>query len=286
MTMRFRTASELFENWKGRVLSGVRPTLYQCGPDGLGKIEIGPGLITLIGGKPGAGKTALTNQLTFDGVRKHSDLRTLICNVEVAPETLLDRQLARLSGVDAGRVRLREFEDGDRANLTWAFEQLEQIGDRIAFVEVGFDLRSIAKAADEHKANLVVLDYVQRIQPPGDQSDRRGSVDALMKYLREFAQGGMAVVAVSSVGRTRDAKGRSSYAGDGLGLASFKESSELEFGADNAFMLVPSKFDGQLTLKHLKARYSEPQDIELQFDARHQQFNCQPQDLAATWERS
>ena len=98
-----------------------------------------------------------------------------------------------------------------------------------------------------------------------EHGDKRGAVDSLMGYLRQFADSGVAVLAVSSVGRTKDAKGRSSYDGDGLNLASFKESSELEFGADDAFMLTSSGDDGERVLKHLKARHSEPRDIALRF---------------------
>ncbi|MCQ8205440.1 hypothetical protein NP569_24435, partial [Vibrio parahaemolyticus] len=36
----------------------------------------------------------------------------------------------------------------------------------------------------------------------------------------EFADAGVAVVVVSAVGRTKDGKGRSTYAGEGLNLAS------------------------------------------------------------------
>jgi hypothetical protein len=42
-----------------------------------------------------------------------------------------------------------------------------------------------------------------------------------------------------------DAKGRSSYSGEGLNLASFRESSELEFGADDAFILHPDGDDAE-----------------------------------------
>ena len=82
-----------------------------------------------------------------------------------------------------------------------------------------------------------------------------------------------AVVVVSAIGRTKDGKGRSSYAGDGLNLASFRESSELEFGADDAFILAPDGDQGDaVTLRHLKSRHGECRDIELTFHRRHQRF--------------
>ncbi len=98
-----------------------------------------------------------------------------------------------------------------------------------------------------------------------------------MDFLRQFADFGVAVLLLSSVGRTKDNKGRTSYSGDGLNLASFRESSELEFGADDAFMLVPSDDGGDygtvtVTLRHLKARHTQPKDLVLEFDRRTQRF--------------
>jgi replicative DNA helicase len=229
-------------------------------------------LVALFGGAPATGKTALTMQLVLDSVRLNPELRALVCNVEVSPTVLLDRQLARLAGLQYSRVRLRQLDavDGERAAV--ALDELERISDRLAFVRPPFNLSNIADAADAHGANLIVFDYLQRIRPPGEHGDKRGSVDALMDYMRQIADAGVAVIAVSSVGRTRDAKGRSSYSADGLNLASFKESSELEFGADDAFILSPSGGDGEVVLRHLKARHSEPHDIALRFNGSCQQF--------------
>lgn len=269
---RFTTAANLFDTWRDDLLSGKPPMLFQCGDGELAHINIGPGLVTLIGGAPGAGKTAFTMQLLIDALRLNPDLRAMVCNVEVSPSVLLDRQLARLAGVHYSRVRMRQLDvvDGERAAV--AFEELERIAGQLAFVRAPFALENIVAAADAHGAELIVFDYLQRIRPPGEHGDRRASVDALMDYLRQFADAGVAVLAVSSVGRTRDRQGRTSYAADGLSLASFKESSELEFGADDAFILSPSGDDGEVTLRHLKARHSEPRDIVLRFRGSCQQF--------------
>lgn len=73
------------------------------------------------------------------------------------------------------------------------------------------------------------------------------------------------------------AKGRTSYDGDGLDLASFRESSELEFGADDAFILVPDSDTAEsgtvdVMLRHLKARHTEPKDVRLTFERACQRF--------------
>ena len=59
---RFQSTADLLDRWRDDVLSGKPPTLYPVGTGELARIEIGPGLVTLIGGAPGQGKTALTMQ--------------------------------------------------------------------------------------------------------------------------------------------------------------------------------------------------------------------------------
>ena len=299
----FQTAADVFDRWREDVLCGEPPTLYPIGSGGLGRIEIGPKLVTLFGGAPGAGKTAFTMQAAVDALRLTPTLRALVCNVEMPAEVLLDRQLARLSGVDVTTIRYRQFGDEHADRLDQALCTLEPLAERLAFVRPPFNLGNVAAAADAFHADLLLLDYIQRIPPPGEHGDRRGSVDATMNYLRQFADAGVAVMVVAAVARTKDKRGRSSYAGDGLNLASFRESSELEFGADDAFILVPDgdEDDDTVTLRHLKARHTEPKDLTFRFDRRCQRFSeaedaqfwSPPQeegklqsDLASLWDRT
>ena len=116
-----------------------------------------------------------------------------------------------------------------------------------------------------------------RLHPAGRHTGRarrppRGSRCQTMDYLRQFADAGVAIIVVAALARSKDAKGRSSYT-DGLSLASFRETSELEYGADDAFILAPAddaKSEGEassrVVLKHLKSRHGETRDIVLTFD--------------------
>jgi replicative DNA helicase len=191
------------------------------------------------------------------------------------PGVLLDRQLARLSGVDLTTIRYRRIGSEHADRIDAGLNTLEPLAERLAFARPPFDLSNVAAVADEFDAGLIVLDYIQRIAPPGNHGDKRGSVDATMNYLRQFADAGVAVVVVSAVSRAKDSKGRTSYSGDGLNLASFRESSELEFGADDAFILTPhAKADDVVILRHLKSRNGECRDVDLKFDRPLQRFTA------------
>lgn len=280
-TATYQTAADVFDGWRDDVLTGSPPTLWPVGSGELARLEVGPGLVTLLGGAPGAGKTAFVMQLVTDALRLTPTLRALVCNVEMPARVLLDRQLARLSGIDLGTIRYRRFDAEHAERIDQAIHTLEPLADRLAFVAAPFDLANVAASADAFHADLLVLDYIQRIPPPGTHSDKRVAVNATMDYLRQFADAGVAVLVLAAVGRTKDSKGRSSYSGDGLNLASFRESSELEFGADDAFVLVPDEKDAdRVVLRHLKARHTEPKDIPLRFDRRTQRF-AEPENLNA-----
>jgi replicative DNA helicase len=276
---RFQSAADLLDNWRDDLLSGKRPALYPAGSGALARIEIGPGLVNLFGGAPGIGKSALVMQLVCDALTLTPDLRAIVCNVEMSPTALLDRQLSRLADIDLTLIRYRRLAAGHAERVERGLHALEQVADRLAFVRPSFDLANVAAAADGFEAGLIVLDYIQRIgPPPGEHGDRRGSIDATMSYLRQFAEAGVAVVVVAAVARSKDARGRSSY-GEGLSLASFRETSELEYGADDAFILTPvgkgEEQDGptrRVVLKHLKSRHGETRDIPLVFDGAHQRF--------------
>jgi replicative DNA helicase len=297
----FVCAADALAAWRDDVLSGKPPVLFPIGAGELGRIEVGPGLVMLIGGAPGAGKTAFTMQAVVDALRLTPDLRAVVCNVEMGPAALLDRQLARLSGIDSTLIRHRRLGAEHADRIDQAMNTLEPLAERLAFVRPPFDLANVAATADAFDAQLLLLDYIQRIPPPGEHGDKRGAVNATMDFLRQFADAGVAVVVVSAIGRTKDGKGRSSYAGEGLNLASFRESSELQFGCDNAFILTPDDDDqgDAVTLRHLKSRHGEAKDIALTFHRRHQRFTPAGNDqgprpdagkvksaLAALWART
>jgi len=237
--------------------------------------EIGPGLVTLIGGAPAGGKTALATMMGVEMLRFHSDLRVLMANCEMSPEALLNRQLARLSGIDAELIRHRRLGPEHEERLATGLATLESVVDRLAFMNAPYDIGNVAATADAFGADVVITDYIQRFTVPTEDAEARHRVNRTMDYLRQFANAGVAVIVVSAVGRTKDRAGRSSYTGAGLNLASFRESSELEFGADDAMILAPVD-DADPTivrLSHLKARHGRQVTQDFHFDRSVQSFS-------------
>lgn len=266
------SGGDVFNSWRDDVRSGKPPVLYPVGASAFAPIQVGPGIVTLLGGAPGSGKTALAMQWVIDALRLTPSLRAVVCNVEMSLSALLDRQLARLSGIDLSAIRHRRVAAEHAGRLEDGFATIGSVADRLTFVQPPFDLANVVTTVAAFGAGLVLIDYLQRVRPPGNHADKRLSVDSTMDYLRQFAGAGVAVLAVAAVGRTKDRLGRSSYAADGLGLASFKESGELEYGADNAYLLCPNKDGHTVTLRCVKDRNGEPLDLHLTFNRTIQRF--------------
>jgi replicative DNA helicase len=270
-TPKFVTGEAVFTGWRDDVLTGTGPVVF---PHTLPVPEISPGHVVLLGGAPGAGKTALVMACVVEALRHTPSLRALVANVEMSPAALLDRQLARLSGLEAEVIRHRRFTAEHAERLDAGLATVETFADRLAFLQVPFDLSNVAHAADAHGADVVVLDYLQRIMPPGDVTDTRLRVNATMDMLRQFAAAGCAVLALSAVGRSRDAAGRSTYSAAAMSLASFRDSGELEYGADDAHLLAPvdDADPNVVRLSHLKCRHGAQRTVDLHFDRARQAF--------------
>ncbi len=267
----YTTAAGLFDAWADDVQHGTAPELWHPGA-GFAAVELGPGLVALLGGCPGAGKTAAAMQWTVDALRTDDGLRALVANVEMHPRTLLDRQLARLSGVDAGWIRNRTI-TGHEGRIRAGLDELRRVADRLAFHTGPATLADVARSVDAFGARFLVLDYVQRFHTgTGDAMDKRAELDSVMEYARRFADAGLGVLAVSAVSRQKGRTG-SNYAG--LGLASYRGTSELEYGADSAWILSKDEGADKWGAVHLvcaKNRHGDTPSLLLSFDGARQTF--------------
>lgn len=265
----FRTAAAMLDEWRTDVLTGTGPVVFT---HTLPTPELTPGHVVLIGGAPGAGKTTLVMQCVVEALRHADDLRALVANVEVTPAALLDKQLARLSGIDAETVRTRAFTEEHAERLDAGLATIDGIASRLGFLDPPYTLENVAASGDAHEAGIIIIDYIQRFTVGGPEGEGRVRMNAVMDALRRFASAGHAVVVLSAVGRQKDNQGRSSYAG--LNLASFRESSELEFGADTAYIIAPTDEADPtaVRLNCVKNRHGPMVSVDLTFNGPHQSF--------------
>ena len=218
--------------------------------------EVGPGLLTLIGAPPGMGKTALQMQHAFEVAKTRPELRVVIANGEMTRETLLRRELTRRAGVSTRDMRHNPESIGPQE---WA--RLESHARELTSNLENIELICNCRKFDVLKKHLLkgppgflVLDYIQLFGNTSEQA--RVAINGVIAGIKELTYEGWAVAAISATKRGKDGD----HDQKELSLSSFKESGELEFQADAAYILTRNGDYG--TLKCVKNRNDEMTHLE------------------------
>jgi replicative DNA helicase len=229
------------------------------------------GTMTVLAGRPGAGKSALALQACIGAMLQDSTLPVLWGLGEMSPEALACRSVA-VGSVLLGRDPVTLTRAGRRsASARAVAEELRRdLGGRLHIV-VPLTLDRIEAAVVATGAKMLVVDYLQLVRVDG-AADRRQEVDAVVKALRELTlTHGLVTLAVSNIAKT---VGRDSRIGS---IA--KESSEVDFAADVLLLGEPADDEDEHGMRPvrwrcLKNRHGRPCDIEATFDGSLQVFTA------------
>jgi replicative DNA helicase len=267
MTPTYTTGADLFGLWFADVERGEPPVRLRL-LDPFTALDVRPGRLILFGGAPGCGKTAALIQIGIDLLRLNESARLLVANVEMTPALLVERVASRLSAVPLTAIADRTLTADQLGRVRAAVASLEPVAGRLAFLHAPFALEHVAAAGTAFGANLLALDYIQRFTVGDGGKDKREQLETAATVLRRFCDAGAVVLVASAVARQKGKAG-STYAG--LNLASFRGSSELEFGCDGAYLFTPGD-GGTITLTCEKNRYGAVADIATIFDPTTQTF--------------
>ena len=281
--LRARSLGSLLASVRTDLFSGRRPVEYAVANQPWGTLALRPGDVIGLAAPPGNGKTCLAMQCVTNALRLHPEARCLAVNVEMTPTKLIDRQISRLSGIPFADIASRNLLAFRGRPIEDALATLETIGDRLFFMNEPYDLETIALAIQDVQPTILLLDYVQRIDCCGGTLEPRIRLNNVMREARTIASAGIAVFLVSAVGRTTS-KRNGGYSSRELGLGSFRESSEIEYGLDDGFVLTDEERSEDdrgagprvMVLQHVKSRNHERQDLRLKFDGAAQQFHLLP----------
>lgn len=265
-----------FEKWATAVLNRHRPASWLWAPPGsrLGAFKIGADSVILVGAPPATGKTAWAGQVYLDAMRApgQEDLRVLVGCCEMSVGSLMDRHLARLTGVGYTSIQERTYDESARPRILAAMEELRDLMARLEFLTPPFTLEHLSERGTSFGADLIVVDYAQRFDHEKRSSDQRTQANRVMEALRRLADDGRGVIVISAVNR-------GAYGKDAT-IAGFRESSELEYGADSAWLLIREGDSSAVTLRCVKNRHGRLEDVQVLFDGSRQQFDDDPAEFA------
>lgn len=284
--------SEFLPGLFNDVLTGQPPPEYRFANERWGTLALRPKEITCIGGAANCGKSALMMKMITGAQLLDPSLRVVIACIEMPARILMERTLARLSGVYLGNILKRQRDDFFAARIEAVRAQLESLADRLMFIKPPFTMMDVRAACDEFQPHIVALDYLQRIPADLTILETRQQVTQTMTQVRLLAETGTAVLAIAALNRPASsrAQSRAESNDDNVNdLAAFRDSSDIEYSVDDAFVLAKAPgnvvtVDGEeyrpkkLILRHVKSRNSLTMHIPLTFDGRLQEFTLRDWD--------
>ena len=252
----FQSVGELLDDYIRHL--GEKPRYIRTGLSKLDEnLHLVPGNYFVIGGRPSAGKTALSLQLAA-GMAKQGK-RVCYFSLETDPATLQARLIANQLYAPLSAVK----------NKTLSINELDRLADMKRWPlyirsAAGKGVAWIKAQALRMKADIIFVDYLQLIHERGS-SDRYNAITEISIALHELAQTtGILVVALAQLNRNA-ARAEPSN-------ADLRESGQIEQDAD-AILLLSA--DGDTYFSRLtKNKEGRVGNAGLEFDKMTQHFTC------------
>ncbi len=199
--------------------------------------------LLILAARPGTGKTAMAmNIAQYVGVATKKPIG--IFSLEMSQEELVDRLLVGQADVDAWRLKTGKLSEDDFTKLS---EAMGQLADAPIFIDdtPGITLSEMRTKARrlqlEHHIGLLVVDYLQLVNPGKKLESRVQEVSVVSQALKNLARElKIPVLALSQLSRAVEHRGDAKPQ-----LADLRESGAIEQDADVVMFLYKS--DAEMT---------------------------------------
>lgn len=223
-----------------------------------------PGDLIIVGGAPSAGKTALALQCAWHWAKDHN---VGFFSLETSARKLFDRQISAATGIPMDDIKHNTISTEDWDKLRAVSEDISSR--KLDYISAaGMTVGDIRAMTMERKYDVIIVDYLQLIQCPGD--NRTAQVTAISIGLHTLAQTlGVTVVALSQLSREaqKTKKPNASH---------LRDSGQIEQDADIILLLSlaeQDKTDGYRVLQIAKNKEGTQGQMLLTFDGTHQAFS-------------
>lgn len=250
----FKPIGELVDNYVRKL--NEKPKYIPSGIPVLDKhLHLSPGNLFIIGGRPSAGKTALSLQMACEQARR--GFRVCYFSLETDPDTLTARIISNRLAVPLADVKSKTVPQSDLDSIA----DLHKLPLFIRSAS-GKGTGWIKAQAQRMKAQVIFIDYLQLLAA-SKAKDRYQQITSISIGLHELAQTtGILVVALAQLNRNAAHASPST--------ADLKESGQLEQDADAILLLSDDGEEYQAILaKNKEGRVGE---IPLTFDKPRQRF--------------
>ncbi|MGH7531569.1 MAG: replicative DNA helicase [Gemmatimonadales bacterium] len=206
--------------------------------------------LVIVAARPSMGKTALALNIVQHAAIEHN-VGVAIFSLEMSKDQLVQRLLCSEGLVDAQRLRRGQLRDDDYPKLARAAGLLGTapiwIDDSAALTPLA--MRSKARRLKaEHDIQLIIADYLQLMQGPGDVENRQQEISYISRSLKALAKElDVPVVAISQLSRAPEQRGGEHRRPQ---LSDLRESGAIEQDADVVCFIYRQEFyDGPVDPK-------------------------------------
>lgn len=166
---------------------------------------IHPGELWIVAGRPGMGKSSFGVNV-LEGAAKEGK-RGRIFSTEMKMGQLVERMLSSQSKVNFGRIRSGDFQDADWSRMSHGMGIMNNFPITVDECP-GVTLQEIKSRCRKQKReglDIVVIDYLQRMNIPGDNRSR--AVGEVSRALKDLAMElDMAVILLSQLNRSLESR--------------------------------------------------------------------------------
>lgn len=222
--------------------------------------------LTIIGARPGVGKTTLALQIAENISRK--DKNILFLSLEMSDTQIIQKMIARIGNVQSYRMRRGTLEDSDWERIANTAEELSKLkfntNSNIRNIQ---ELEVLArKLKNKDKLDLLIIDYIQLLRNKEKFSSREQEVADISRRLKLLSlELDIPIIALCQLNRNAS--------NSEPGLADLRESGSLEQDADNIIFLYKEDSESdEITLKLAKQRAGQTGKIKLKFKKETSNF--------------
>ncbi len=210
-----------------------------------------PGDLVIVAGRPSMGKTTLAvNMAEYAALRAATKRASVaIFSMEMPSEQVITRMLSSIGGVPLQNLRGGRITDDDWVRITSATSQLSEakifVDETPALSPT--ELRARARRVKrEHGLDLVVVDYLQLMQVPGNKENRATEIGEISRGLKVLAKElGIPVIALSQLNRGVEQRDNKKPV-----MSDLRESGSIEQDADMILLIYREEvYDRQTTKK-------------------------------------
>jgi len=210
-----------------------------------------PGDLVIVAGRPSMGKTTLAvNMAEYAALHvREKPASVAIFSMEMPSEQLITRMLSSIGSVPLQNLRSGRISDDDWVRITSATSQLSEakifIDETPALSPT--ELRARARRIKrEHGLDLIVVDYLQLMQVPGNKENRATEIGEISRGLKVLAKElTCPVIALSQLNRGVEQRENKKPV-----MSDLRESGSIEQDADMILLIYREEvYDRQTTKK-------------------------------------